>query len=530
MKQTKRTKAVSSALAASLILTMGLTACGSKDEANNTSASENSAAANSSTNASTDSNAASNSAATNDTAAADTTQQLDPVELTWYLDNTPPADVASVEDAMNKILKEKLNVTLHLKFVDWGAYDQKMQVVNAAGENYDLAFTANWANNYYQNVAKGSFIPVDDLLQKYAPTILQTIPKIGWDAAKVNGKIYAVPNYQVWTMTNGLMLQKDLADKFGIQADSIKKLEDLAPFLDQVKKNDTSKNPYEMDKNGTWGTNLVAYGFDEVAGRNIPGTVKLADSSLQVVNQFESNEFKSYVDLMRDWYSKGYIRKDAATLADAQADRKAGKNASLNAGNIGPADPNNPPKIGDTPAIVAPTTQPYLMTSSIIATMTGISATSKNPERAMMFLDLLFKDKDLFNILAHGIEGKHYKKLDGGKIEVIKDGGYDPEFDWEIGNSLNGLTTTPEYAEAVNNMNQSAAGSPLLGFTFNPDPVKTEIAQVGTVTAQYIPLLTTGSVDPAKYLPEFIDKLKKAGSDKIIAEEQKQIDAWKATK
>ncbi|MBO9610865.1 MAG: ABC transporter substrate-binding protein [Paenibacillaceae bacterium] len=258
----------------------------------------------------------------------------------------------------------------------------------------------------------------------------------------------------------------------------------------------------------------------------MPGIVKLSDKSLKVANQFESEEFKSYLNLMRDWYNKGYIRKDAATLADAQPDRKAGKNASLNAGNIGPDNPDAPAKIGDLPAYVAKTTQPYLLTSSIIATMTGVSKTSKNPERAVMFLDLLFKDKQLYNILAHGIEGKHYKLTNGAK-EVIKEGGYDPQFDWEIGNSNNSLTVKQAYADLVGKNNQSALGSPLLGFTFNPDPVKTEMAQVATVTVQYIPLLETGSADTAKVLPEFIDKLKKAGSDKIIAEEQKQIDEWK---
>ncbi|NOU74956.1 DUF3502 domain-containing protein [Paenibacillus sp. LMG 31458] len=464
--------------------------------------------------------------------AATTAPKLEPVELTWYLDNTPPADVATVEAAMNKILQEKLKVTLHLKFVDWGAYDQKMQVVNAAGENYDLAFTANWANNYYQNVSKGTFIPVDDLLQKYAPTILQTIPKIGWDAAKVNGKIYAIPNYQVWTMTNAIGFRKDLADKYGFKSENVKTLADLEPFLAQVKQNNPEMVPYEMDKAGTFGVNLVAYGFDEVAGRNIPGAIKLTDSSLKIVNQFESDEFKSYVNLMRDWNKKGYIRKDAATLADGQADRKAGKTASLSLGNMGPDDLDNPPNIGSTsyPSYVSRITQPYLLTSSIIATMTGISSTSKNPERAVMLLDLLFKDKELYNIFANGIEGKHYQKPEGYKKVDMKDSTYNPQFDWEIGNSFNSLFMSPTVADASIKMNQSAKGSPILGFTFDPNPVKAEIAQTATVTAQYIPLLTTGSADTAQFLPEFIDKLKKAGSDKIIAEEQKQIDAWKQTK
>ena len=72
--------------------------------------------------------------------------------------------------------------------------------------------------------------------------------------------------------------------------------------------------------------------------------------------------------------------------------------------------------------------------------------------------------------------------------------------------------------------------SPILGFAFNPEPVKTEIAQCQAVSKEYMPILGTGSADLATKLPEFLDKLNKAGSEKIVAEIQKQIDAWKATK
>ena len=39
-----------------------------------------------------------------------------------------------------------------------------------------------------------------------------------------------------------------------------------------------------------------------------------------------------------------------------------------------------------------------------------------------------------------------------------------------------------------------------------------------------------GTIDPAKKLPEFIEKLKAAGIEKVIAEKQKQLDAWAAAK
>ncbi len=64
----------------------------------------------------------------------------------------------------------------------------------------------------------------------------------------------------------------------------------------------------------------------------------------------------------------------------------------------------------------------------------------------------------------------------------------------------------------------------------NTDAIKTEIASCEAVTTEYLESLAMGAVDLEKTIPELLSKLKAAGSDKIIEEAQKQIDAWKAEK
>ena len=48
--------------------------------------------------------------------------------------------------------------------------------------------------------------------------------------------------------------------------------------------------------------------------------------------------------------------------------------------------------------------------------------------------------------------------------------------------------------------------------------------------AEFEPGLEVGSTDPAVYIPRANAKAKEAGIDKVIAELQKQFDAWKASK
>jgi len=69
----------------------------------------------------------------------------------------------------------------------------------------------------------------------------------------------------------------------------------------------------------------------------------------------------------------------------------------------------------------------------------------------------------------------------------------------------------------------------LISFVFNADQVKTEYAAIKGLEDQYYKPLNFGLVDnPAAYLAEYRDMLKKSGIDKVKAEMQSQVDAYLA--
>ena len=65
---------------------------------------------------------------------------------------------------------------------------------------------------------------------------------------------------------------------------------------------------------------------------------------------------------------------------------------------------------------------------------------------------------------------------------------------------------------------------------FDSKAVKNEIAAMENVISQYKKDLLFGRVDPDVVLPEFLQKLKDVGSDKVQAEMQKQYDEFRAKK
>src|SRR5256886_16706790 len=165
-------------------------------------------------------------------------------EVTYtYPTFTPVPDVQLVQDAINKILLPKYGVTLKLNPVDAGAYDQKQKLAVAAGDVQDIVYAVPWTNNYYVNVAQGALLPLDDLLQKYAPKTFASMSAQAWQATKVKGKIYGVLNQQPWTRPIGPRVRQDLAQKYGLDLSKVTTFDDLTPFLAAVKAGEPTVTP-----------------------------------------------------------------------------------------------------------------------------------------------------------------------------------------------------------------------------------------------------------------------------------------------
>lgn len=467
----------------------------------------------------------------------DSTAALPEVKLTWYVGGTfPQPEQDAVFAEVNKVIKSKINATVDFKTFSFGEFDQKMQVVIASGEPYDLTFTSNWMNNYSQNVAKGAFLPLDDLLVKYAPKSYASVPKTFWEATKVKGKIYGFVNQQISARTPAVEFPKEFVDKYSIDTKALSgkltvdNLTALEPILEKIKKD-------YPDKAFITGLNMYqdAFDFETIVGINVPGAVAYSDDSLKVINQYESPSVKKFAAIMRDWNAKGYLnsKERISKKSDEWAEAKAGKWSIDIGGAYKPGGDVLASNLGGTPYAGIPAGTPHLTTGGIVATMHAINRNSKNPERAMMLLELLNTDKDLYNLLNFGIKDKHYKiDADGYMVPGDNQKGYNPQVPWMfatnyLANVEKGMPKT--VWEDTKKINDSAIPSKLLGFTFNAEPVKGEIGKVSAVYDEYYRSIDLGVTTEDKY-NEFVAKLKTAGSDKILAEMQKQIDAWKASK
>ncbi|EGG38335.1 ABC transporter substrate-binding protein [Paenibacillus sp. HGF5] len=450
-----------------------------------------------------------------------------PVELIWYTIGTPQKDVDKVEAEINKYTAEKIGVTVDMKMIDFGDYNQKMQVMAASGEPMDILFTSSWAFDYVQNARKGAFMELDELIESHGKGIKEAIDPAFLEGSKVDGHNYAIPANKELPAQEAWRFNKTLLDKYNLDISNVRSMESLEPLLKTIKENEPNVVPLAISKD--FGPLLP---FDYIIEK-MPMAVYLDDKEeLKVVNFLEMPETLDMLKLMNKYYKAGYISPEAATTTSTQ-DLMTSGNWFTDRAATQPFADNLWSQSYGYPVVSTPAGDANIFNWSVMGSMQAISANSKYPEKAMEFLNLLNTDVYLRNLVDSGIEGVHYKKLSENVMENLPESkNYDmPTF--ALGNVM--LTyLNPEDPEnkweEFKKFNESGQPAPLLGFNFDPTKVSTELAAVNNVKEEFWAPLMTGTVNPEEFLPKANEKLKAAGLDKIIAEAQSQIDAWKASK
>ena len=157
------------------------------------------------------------SSGSSDTAKGDTM-----TKLVWYGFGNQPQRLDEVNAKLNDLLK-KDNLEVEMKFVA-GDYTEKTNTLINSQEDIDIIFTCSWANPYIDNVRKKAFAELNTLLEnnEYGKKLYETVDERFWKGSAVNGKNYAVPANKELPEAPRWVVQKDLAEKYGMVADGYK--------------------------------------------------------------------------------------------------------------------------------------------------------------------------------------------------------------------------------------------------------------------------------------------------------------------
>lgn len=464
--------------------------------------------------------------------------QEKPAEIVFALlaDNSPrTADAPLIEDAINEITLDKINTKVSLQLYPYSSYDQQITLMQSGNEPLDLIFVTN--ANYSSYVSRNQLLQLDDLIDKYGAGIREALGDY-LDATAIDGKLYIVPTIRDLAKYYAVNMRKDLTDKYNIDTSAIKDIYDLTPILKKVKEGE-GENFYPLVTAAAGRSILSYYVTYDPLGDAIGVLLNDGLDNTNVVLYEETEEYRELVKLVHDWYEAGYIMRDITTTQEGYSSLlKAGKGyAYLNGAKAGYAEQATR-NVG-APILTIPLTPTIANTASVTQVNWGISVTSKYPDAATKYLNLMYSDKDLVTLLCWGIEDKHYKIYEDGFAYYpegvdVDSSGWTLNMGYAMGNQfLSPLWRgeQPNLWEQMKSDNDTALRSKALGFTFNSENVKTELAAVNSVRSQYRMLIECGLADPdSGIIEEYVAKMKEAGVDKIIAEKQTQLDAWLAKK
>ncbi len=454
----------------------------------------------------------------------------DPVTLEIYavtFQSTEPASTDSIEKAINDYVKPLINVSVHLNIIPYASYAQQLTLLLSGSEQADLIMgTAAIISNY---VAAGGVLQLDDAVAKYGDGIVESLGQDAINASKISDALYAVPTNRDFASAYGFMYNKNLNDKYGLGLENVKdfagldaafaKLHAQAPEITCVQC--SNANP-----------NFQSWDWDSLGSQF--GVLMNRGADLTVQNLFATEEYKQIVTQMRDWNLAGYVNEDALTNTIPANDLMEQEKALGYFVNYNPAVTYFSASY-KTPMGMSILVEPFSSSTSYLGASWMVGRNSVDVNRAIQFLNLMYADEMVYNLLTYGVEGQDYVFADkeNGIIDypegVTAATSMVDHNNWMWGNEFIGYIwngDSPDIWENLKTFNNTAYKSKAIGFNFDASNVQNEIAACSNVTSKYRVGLECGAVDPEEVLPQFLDELNRNGIDTIVSEKQSQLDAW----
>lgn len=463
-------------------------------------------------------------------------RQLDQTTLTIWFPGSEPKGMREVLDKAEKMCAAELNVMLDFQFFpEWENYYQQIKGVISSGHPCDAFLYLDDTKNTLEEFVRDEIAAdITDIFPKYASEIyLQSKEEI-IKYLMVNNRLYGIPRIFTFPQRLGAIVRDDLLKKYGFT--SINDYDQLEAFLKEVKQGEPDIFPMTT-YNTSIGLFANTYGY-VILDYEVGLVYRWDDQDMILYAWEQTPEFKEAEKRLAYWYREGYI-KPGHNANNGDLISKTGKwavilntmgnslNINIQAGIQDESDfayrefPLYPEK-------KAPRASP--LSYALI-----VSKQSKNKERVLMFLNWIQSQRENYRLLRYGISGRDYNIINESITVPDSVKSVDELFASWIGASAwfninyegpywfggNYFDMKEYWHQIVDN----TAYVPHSGF----EPDYTSVQSIRSLRRSSFTSLVIKmerGIFQDKDLDDYINQMKRSGTDELVRAIQQQLDQW----
>ena len=459
-------------------------------------------------------------------------EPAEPVHLVWWVytasDEAIPSAVDEVLQKANELSSEKIGVTVEMKFKNEEQFAQAMD----AGEPYDMTFACDWCNDFDENARAGKFYNITNLLESETPGLYESVGK-WWDIGKLGDRVYGVPMLKDLAAEVFFRLNSDYFEgEKGLTIPETMKFEELEPLLRMWKEDHPGEYPLHMAQSGLSG---MFQCHERIVGSYlvIPYSKAGTSEGTKIIPIWEDDEYMDMLRCLHRWYEAGYINPDATETQDLPYELLTPvRTGSAWTGYMGWSNPETVGFNVKLSRFIGPNMSRATQQGALFAI--NANASEETAKAALRYMELLYTDREFRDLLAYGIEGKHFNYYEDTVIRTQE--GADeyrldnfvtgPAVSASVVSASEDLLADKDQWEKVYAGYENARMSDTNGFIFNNAYTESMTSAMDAIWEKNRSALETGTVDPDETMAAMKKEMTAIGLDKLIDEAQKQMDAY----
>ena len=457
------------------------------------------------------------------------------VTIEWWRTsptNATEESLDAVDAAINEITEKEIGVHVNTTYIAMADYGTQLTLGVSNKEQIDLAVFQFFGNTsfsaYYAN---GLMMDITEYVEEHAKDAKALLDSKGLlPATSVDGKIYGLSNWRVLNSDVYYIARIDLLEQAGVldAAYDMDSWDDFEAVSQAVYENTGTygftsyKGSILSDPGAILGDGdfADAYAYDTLGD---PYYMVYSDSDGHVSLLWEQEDWLNQCKMVKGWMDAGWMWPDSPYDANTGAETVIASGAAaacMAQSEIGVESQKS--NSFQTPAMAVDIV-PGLITSYTTKKLgTFVPVSAKEPAAAVKFINLMYTNADLMNLIAWGVEDLNYVVNEEGEAAYPegKDSsscGYHSS-DYSYGNQFLVLPWDGQGADfrdrAFENFD-NAPISPYMGVTVDTGSEAALVTAISAVYDEYNNILSSGLYTDDLY-NEMLQKLDAAGIDEYL--------------